>query len=55
MLKDKIKDTIEFLCDMSPGTVWTEYHWRLVLQLKQDIESNRASYLDALLHAVRLC
>ncbi len=31
--KKNILKEAEFLCDMSPGTVWTEYHWRGVAQL----------------------
>lgn len=35
--EEKIKESLDFLCDISPGTIWTEYHWRLVLQLKQEL------------------
>lgn len=34
-----IIDTLEHLCSIEPGYVWTEYDWRMVLQLKQEVES----------------
>lgn len=33
-----ILDTLKHLCDIEPGYVWTEYDWRMVLQLKQDFD-----------------
>ena len=32
-----IKERLDHLVDLQPGTVWTEYHWRDVLQLKQEL------------------
>jgi len=33
---ESIKSRIQALVDLNPGDVWTEYHWREVLQLQQE-------------------
>lgn len=39
-----LKKAVEFLVGMKPGTKWTEYHWRLALDLKQEIKVLKDEY-----------
>lgn len=36
--RKKIAQDLQFLVDMQPGTVWTEYHGRLALQLMNNLK-----------------
>jgi len=36
----RILKALDVLTKLSAGDVWTEYHWRLVLQLVQDLGIN---------------
>lgn len=33
-----IIERLDWLCGLPAGTVWTEYHWREVCQLQQEVE-----------------
>lgn len=32
-----IKKRLDFLCSVDPGDIWTEFHWREVSQVRQEV------------------
>jgi hypothetical protein len=47
-MPETLKARLEWLTNLEPGTVWTEYHWREALQLEQEVTDLGDRLLDLL-------
>lgn len=45
-LEQKILEHIQMLADIQPGTVWTEYHWRDIMQLSKEFDEYSTNHRE---------